>query len=161
MQTRSAISSTRLYHIWVQMIQRCNNPKSTTYHKYGLKGIKVCDEWHDPYKFMGWALLNGYRDGLTIDRENFNLNYTPENCRWVTTEIQGINRRKTKRNTSGYVGVSWHSQKQKWVARVTVKKKRFEIGLFDNAEQAHLARKQYFIDNNLLEHLATYERQHN
>ncbi len=156
----AAISDTRLYHLWNQMIQRCNNPNASNFNNYGARGITVCAEWLDPYLFMGWALLNGYRDGLTIDRIHNNQGYNPDNCRWVTNEIQGINKRKSKKNTSGYVGVSWHKQKEKWVARVTVKRVRFEIGLFDTPEQAHLARKQYFTDNNLLEHLATYERQH-
>ena len=52
---------------------------------YGGKGIKVCDEWlNDTRSFVNWALANGFKPELTIDRENHDDNYCPENCRWIT-----------------------------------------------------------------------------
>jgi hypothetical protein len=109
---------------------------------------------------MAWALLNGYTDKLTIERKNFTFGYTPKNCTWIPAECQAGNRGMTVKNTSGYVGVNWHKKKEKWFARVTIKNKRIEIGKFDDALEAHQARKQYFIDNNLQEHLRIYELQH-
>lgn len=45
---------------YLSMIQRCHNPKSSGYAKYGAKGIKVCDEWLNDYeKFKEWALSTG------------------------------------------------------------------------------------------------------
>lgn len=158
--SRGAITKTKLYHVWDSMYQRCLNPKASGYPKYGAKGITLYDEWKDAYKFMGWALLNGFRDGLTIERVDFTLGYCPENCKWIPLEYQAQNRGKSTRNTSGFVGVTWHNNKSCWIARVTVKGKRKEIGTFQSALEAHKARGKYFKDNNLLENLRTYELQH-
>jgi hypothetical protein len=67
------------------MIYRCENPKEKEYHNYGGRGISVCDEWRgNVEKFIEWALQNGYREGLQIDRMNNDGNYEPTNCRFVT-----------------------------------------------------------------------------
>ena len=85
---------TRLYSIWSGMKTRCYNPNATYYNEYGGRGIKVCDEWKENFlSFKQWAIDNGYRDDLTIDRVNNDKNYEPNNCRWVTMEVQGNNRR--------------------------------------------------------------------
>lgn len=84
----------RLAHIWNNMKARCNNPKSTSYKNYGLRGISVCDEWENDYnKFKQWALNNGYSKELTLDRIDPDGNYCPNNCRWATPEQQANNTR--------------------------------------------------------------------
>lgn len=88
----------RLYRIWTSMKTRCyNDNNSETYKRYGARGITVCDEWRDNFKaFYDWAMANGYTDELTIDRIDNDGNYCPENCRWVTLQIQNRNRRTTR-----------------------------------------------------------------
>ena len=84
----------RLYSIWKGMKYRCNNPSSESYKYYGAKGVKVCEEWQAEYlPFREWAMANGYEDNLTIDRINPFGNYEPSNCRWVTMQEQGRNKR--------------------------------------------------------------------
>ena len=85
----------RLYGIWKTMIHRCEDKKREKYPAYGGRGIKVCDEWHDVTNFVFWAMFNGYKDGLQIDRIDNNGNYCPENCRWVTAKQNTRNRRNT------------------------------------------------------------------
>ena len=78
-------SNTPLYKIWCAMKDRCSRPRSTSYKWYGAKGITVCDEWGSDYEtFRDWAMANGYIKGLSIDRINSDLGYSPENCRWLT-----------------------------------------------------------------------------
>ena len=61
---------------------------------YGGRGITVCDEWKNSFEsFYEWAMSNGYREDLTIDRINVNGNYEPSNCRWATIAEQQANKR--------------------------------------------------------------------
>ena len=84
---------TRLYKIWVGFRQRCTNPNYPGFHNYGGRGIAHCEEWNDYFVFRDWALKNGYRENLSLDRINNNGNYEPSNCRWATPETQANNKR--------------------------------------------------------------------
>lgn len=91
----------RLNRIWKQMRQRCNNVNDCAYGRYGGRGIKVCIEWDDFKAFRLWALDNGYDHGLSIDRIDNNLGYSPQNCRWVTNLVQARNKRNNHIMTMG------------------------------------------------------------
>ena len=66
------------------------------YDRYGGRGIKVCDEWENDFQaFYNWAMSNGYRDDLTIDRIDNDGDYEPSNCQWIT---QAENTSKAIRN---------------------------------------------------------------
>lgn len=82
----------RLYKIWVDMKTRCLCTSNQRYHRYGGRGITVCAEWHSFMPFYEWAIVNGYKENLTIDRVDNNGNYCPENCRWVTNHENLMNR---------------------------------------------------------------------
>lgn len=89
--------SKRLYRMRDAMMSRCFNPKHDSYKNYGGRGITVCDEWvYDSQAFYTWAINNGFRLGLTLDRKDVNGNYNPDNCRLSTVAFQGINRRTNK-----------------------------------------------------------------
>lgn len=92
-------SELRLHRIWTNMKQRCSNPKSKDYRYYGGRGISVCDEWAEFEAFFYWAMQNGYKDGLTIERKDNDGNYCPSNCEWITAARQHRNTGKTKKYT--------------------------------------------------------------
>jgi len=69
------------------MKQRCYNHADNSYKRYGGRGITVCDEWlNNSQEFINWALNNGYKNELEIDREDNDKDYNPKNCRWVTRQ---------------------------------------------------------------------------
>lgn len=87
----------RLYKIWSGMKERCYRKKHTHYRDYGGRGITVCEEWKNDYvTFRDWALKNGYRDDLTLDRIDVNGNYEPSNCRWISKKEQFKNTRRNR-----------------------------------------------------------------
>lgn len=138
---------TRLYAIYNGMRKRCYTPSSSAYKNYGAKGIKVSDLWNTFEKFRDWATKSGYSDELTLDRENSDKDYSPDNCRWATYTVQTRNRKKQhKPASSSFIGVSWNKANQKWVAYVTVNRKTHLIGKFDDELVAAKERDKYITD---------------
>lgn len=82
-----------MYSIWLGIKSRCNNIHNSRYHRYGGRGIKVCDEWNNDFiSFYEWSINNGYQDDLTIDRIDNDKGYEPSNCRWADMKTQCRNR---------------------------------------------------------------------
>lgn len=95
-------SGTRLYEIWQGMRTRCYRVTDARYHRYGGRGISICDEWKNDFvAFYDWANKNGYSESLTIDRIDNNGNYDPTNCKWSTAEKQCNNRESNIKITIG------------------------------------------------------------
>lgn len=86
-----------IYSTWSRMRRRCRSKKGNRAHVYYLRGITVADEWQDYLEFKKWALANGWRDGLQLDRIDNDLGYSPNNCRWVTSKENNNNRRNNKK----------------------------------------------------------------
>lgn len=93
-----------LYRIWVGMLSRCEKPTNASYPRYGGRGIKVCEPWHDPVTFIkdieaeiGPRPEGRHPSGMplyTLDRIRTDGNYEPGNVQWATAQQQAWNRSK-------------------------------------------------------------------
>ena len=90
------LSKHPIYRVWTGMRSRCKYPSSSSYKNYGGRGIKVCDEWEKDFIiFYNWAIVNGWKEGLQLDRINNDGNYEPSNCQFVSRKENIDNRRIT------------------------------------------------------------------
>lgn len=96
-RTGIMVNNKRLFWVLHGMKARCYNLKCHGYERYGEKGISVCEEWRSSStNFIKWALANGYREGLQIDRIDNTRGYSPDNCRWVDAKVQNRNRKSVR-----------------------------------------------------------------
>lgn len=136
-----------LYNVYMNMMKRVYDINNKDYSTYGKFGIKVCDRWLDVRSFIE-DMYPTYQEGLTLDRINSYGDYEPSNCRWTTSLIQGRNKKIIqKNNTSGYRGVSKHTNK--WSACICVNYKTIYLGIYDTPKKAAIVYDKYIIENNL------------
>ena len=146
------LRNTGLYVTWRNIKDRTLNIKTRQFPDYGGRGISICEGWENDFMtFYNWAMENGYEEnkGLSIDRIDNDGKYCPENCRWTTGTIQSRNQRMPKNNTSGYKGVCFKKDKNKYVAQIGIKPKRIHLGSFKTAEDGAVAYNNYIIANDL------------
>jgi hypothetical protein len=89
------------YRIWIGIKNRCFNPESKDYERYGGRGITMCKEWvNNPHAFityMGRRLSNNH----SVDRIDNEKGYEPGHVRWATSKEQQRNRRGCVKVTDG------------------------------------------------------------
>ena len=142
--TTHGLSTSRTRNTHFSMIQRCYNPKSPAYPLYGARGVTVCDGWNPRAggSFENFLKSMGERpEGMSLDRINGELGYSPENCRWADNSLQGFNQRRRSTNTSGRTGVS-PLPDGKWHARICVRGEILLLGNYLILEDAIRVREE-------------------
>lgn len=134
----------KLYTKYEGMMARCSDKTNA---RYGMRGISICDEWvNNKESFFKWAMNNGYRDGLILDRINPNGNYEPSNCRFVDASTSSQNTRLiVARNKSGYRGVVFSKKANKWQASIHHNGKEQWLGYHTDKMDAVRAYDDYVI----------------
>ena len=92
--TTHGMSNTPTYWVWNDIKKRCCNPKNQAYKNYGGRGITLCVRWHNFLNFL--SDMGEKPKGKTIERENNNEGYTPDNCTWASSRDQHRNTRRTR-----------------------------------------------------------------
>lgn len=91
--SKNGVEPKKLYNAFTNMKTRCYNKNYFLFHRYGGRGITVCDEWRNDFSaFRKWAFENGWDESLTLDRIDNDKGYSPQNCRWVDKTAQANNR---------------------------------------------------------------------
>lgn len=153
---KHSLAKHRFYSTWYKMTHRCSNSNSTSYKDYGGRGIIVCEEWLDVRNFVVWAeATHPNIEGMSLDRIDVDGNYEPSNCRWADASTQALNKRIQKSNTSGFVGVDFKPNENKYVARISILGDRVYIGYYETKEEAVQARDNYIVENKLPHKLST------
>jgi hypothetical protein len=92
------LNTTREYHTWQAMKDRCLNPNNSGFQGYGGRGIIVCERWRQSFEnFL--SDMGSCPVGLTLERKNNNGNYEPGNCKWATRKEQSSNTRWNRQIT--------------------------------------------------------------
>jgi hypothetical protein len=101
MRSEAAHRSEPEFGVWLGMKDRCHNPKSRSYARYGARGIHVAQVWRDDYD--AFIRDMGPRPSPThqIDRIDNNRGYGPGNCRWATPSENCRNKSTNRRFVFG------------------------------------------------------------
>jgi hypothetical protein len=141
-----------LYNTWRGMIERCKNPKSPNYKRYGGQGISVYLEWQDKSRhpvYKRWSkgfccflnyiekFLGEKPKGFSLDRLDSNGNYSPGNLRWASPSLQKKN--QTVSNLTGYKYVYKVANSASWQGEYKNGNLRVYVGCFKTKEQAYFS----------------------
>ena len=86
-----------------------------------------------------FMMFYGYLPDQVDHADGDKTNNRIENLRASNNSSNQWNRRMDRRNSSGFKGVHWHKQRQKWHAEIRVNNKKYSLGLHDTPEQAAAA----------------------
>lgn len=161
-------SCTTEYAAWRSMLHRCNNPANKQWHRYGGRGISVCERWNKFENFLADMGLKPSPD-LSLERIDNDAGYSPQNCKWATIQEQNANmhRAKTycrerqfgkqkKRNLSSkYKGVALNKRDNVWTASIKPSRQKARwLGRFaseqDAARAYNMAARELFGDKAFL-----------
>lgn len=129
------LTGTKEHLIWLSMVNRAHYYTTSNSFYYEERGIGVCQRWLDSFEdFL--EDMGACPEGLTLERIDNKLGYSPDNCKWDSPSRQASNRRKNKSNTSGRIGVYWREDQKKWRVSIKVDKVQYNIGSFSDFKEA-------------------------
>lgn len=153
---KHGLSKHPLYRIWKGIKDRCYLPSNTSYHRYGEKGVIVCDEWKGDFEaFYEWAMLNGWQPGMQIDKDikskQLGLEptiYSPERCSVVTAK-----RNSNSRSSNRYIEFNGE--------KLTISEWADKTGIPRNAIRMRLEKYKYTIAEALTMPMGNFREKYN
>lgn len=121
-------TNTREYKIWAHIVQRCTNPKRVQYHRYGGRGIKICERWRNDFAAFFEDMGPAPFPDAQIDRKDNDGHYEPGNCRWVTPTENKRNRANAVRLTHGDLTLSLGEWSERLGVHIRALKTRYYRG---------------------------------
>lgn len=117
--TKHGLKQHPVYQVWKGMRKRCNNPNEPGWKNYGGRGITICERWESAANFI--ADMGERPKGMTLERIDNTLGYSPENCKWATMKEQSLNKRNNRNLTfDGRTQCHKHWARELGIARRTL-----------------------------------------
>ncbi len=143
------------YRAWDAMLRRCLNPDHPYWKDYGDRGITVCTRWIESFENFLTDMGPKPTRRHSLDRKDNELGYSPENCRWSTSNEQCRNRRRLRGTLSPFRGVTKPMWSKRWLARLWIGNRSYlELGSFieevDAAQAWNLAAYERFGDSAIM-----------
>jgi hypothetical protein len=89
-------TGTPIHRTWAHMLRRCRSPDEAMWHRYGGRGIKVCERWNSFENFLADVGERPSQE-YSLDRINNDGNYEPGNVRWATALTQQNNKERNRK----------------------------------------------------------------
>ncbi len=113
------------YRAWQDMKTRCLKTNTPNYHRYGGRGISICERWLNSFEAFLSDIGERPSKQHSLDRIDNNGNYEPGNCRWATRELQNRNKATIRLITFGDKTLSLGE----WAREIGVGQKTLEYRL--------------------------------
>jgi len=129
--------NTKAYTTWRSMLLRCY-AKEFLIKQPTYKGCSVAKDWHNFQNFGAW-FEEHYQEGYALDKDLLvpgNKVYSPETCIFLPQKLNNFLATQYRSNTSGYTGVCWNKNNNKWQAVIHSDGKNKYLGLFNSLEDA-------------------------
>lgn len=89
-------SRTTEYKSWLNMKRRCYEVTNNRYHRYGGRGIKVCEEWRNSFENLIADMGQKPTPKHQLERVDNDGDYCKSNCKWIPNNEQWKNKSTTR-----------------------------------------------------------------
>jgi hypothetical protein len=144
---KQPVSNLKSYSSWTHMLSRCYDKTNKHFEIYGGSGVTVSDEWLSFFNYKKWYDENYYEienDKMVVDKDILMKNnkiYSKDTCIIVPSKINKLFVKEKSIRGNYPIGVCYHKQISRYVAKLTINNKEKHLGCFDTEVEAFNAYK--------------------